>query len=186
MDGFAFLFSFYSLLLGLAVAHVTTGFADSWLARAETALGASTLLLGLLVLLRAAEQWTSFWGGRDSLSMGPWMVLTCLGMALPYIFISRATFPRADHRHTRTDDYYQENKRALMVALLIPPCVSLASNVCTRGTSWLGTSWLPLLGFALKYALPLAIPLALIFSKRQLWHRVGLGLLVACTFTLMF
>lgn len=181
MDGFSFLFSFYSLLLGLAVAHAITGFADSWLVRAETTLGASTLLLGLLILIRAAQQWTSFWGSRDGLSMGPWQVLTCLGVALPYIFISRVAFPRAGHRHTRTDDYYQENKRALMIALMISPCVSLANNLGN-----LGTSWLQLLLIALKFALPLAIPLALIFTNRQLWHRVGLGVLVVCTFVLMF
>ena len=35
MNGSDFLFSLYSLLLGLAVAHVATGFADSWVEHAR-------------------------------------------------------------------------------------------------------------------------------------------------------
>lgn len=182
MDGFDFLFSLYSLLLGLAVAHAMTGFADSWVDRARTALGASTILLGLLILLRAAGQWISFWDGRDGLAMDPWKVLVCLGMALPYIFIARVMFPRTDAGYASIDDYYLENRRALMTALLIPTCVSFASNIALSGSAFLQEP----LFIAMKYVLPLAIPLALIFAGRQRWHRAGLGVLTACTLALMF
>lgn len=181
MNGFDFLFSLYSLLLGLAVAHVVTGFADSWIDRARTVLGASTLLLALLILLRAAGQWTSFWASRDGLSMRPEFVLICLGMALPYIFIGRIAFPRAEYRYAHTDDYYLENRRALLGALSIPPCISFMSNL-----GHLGTSLADLLWITLKFLLPLAIPVALIFSRRQIWHRMGLGILVVCTVVLIF
>jgi len=182
MDGFSFLFSLYSLLLGLAVAHVITGFADSWVDRASTAPGASTILLGLLILLRAAGQWTSFWEGRDSLTMDPWMVLICLGMALPYIFIGRVMFPRVDARYACADDYYMENRRALMTALLIPTCISFASNIAVQGAAFLQAP----LFITVKYVLPLAIPLALIFAERPLWHRARLGVLTVCAVALMF
>jgi len=181
MDGFSFLFSLYSLLLGLAVAHVITGFADNWVDRASTAPGVSSILLGVLILLRAAGQWTSFWEGRDSLTMDPWMVLICLGMALPYIFAGRVMFPRADARYASADDYYLENRRALMIALLIPTCISFASNILFWGAAFLQAP----LFITVKYVLPLAIPFALIFAERPLWHRAGLGVLTVCAVALM-
>ncbi len=181
MNGFDFLFSLYSLLLGFAIAHVVTGFADSWIDRAKTALGASTLLLALLILLRAAEQWTSFWSSRDGLSMSPKLALISLAMALPYIFIGRLTFPRTENTCGRTDDYYLENRSTLMGALLISPCVSFMSNLGNLGSTWEHLTWM-----TLKFFLPLAIPLGLIFLKKQLWHHIGLGILVSCTVFLMF
>ena len=48
MSGFDFLFSFQSLLLGLAVARVATGFADMWRGRKDIVVGISPILLGLL------------------------------------------------------------------------------------------------------------------------------------------
>ena len=39
MSGFEFLFSFYGLLLGLAVANVTSSFADAWRSRSEWQVG---------------------------------------------------------------------------------------------------------------------------------------------------
>ncbi len=41
MGGFDFLFSFYSLLMGLAVARVATGFADMWRGRKTMVIGVS-------------------------------------------------------------------------------------------------------------------------------------------------
>lgn len=177
MSGFEFLFSFYSLLLGLAVARVATGLADSWRMRVETPLGASTLLLGLLILLSAAQQWLSFWEGRDVLTMGPWEVLTCMGMSLPYIFISRAMLPHETDHCAHLDDYYLQNRRPLLLALLVPPTVGLAYNVAERGFHW---------SYAIYYALPMIVPVALAFSTRQWQHRAGLGLLAGNVLVLMF
>lgn len=180
MNGADFLFSLYSLLLGLAVAHVATGFADSWVERRRCALGATTLLLGLLILLRCAGQWTSFWASRDGLSMTPGLVLIALGMALPYVFVGRIAFPRPGHAGAGTDEHYLDNRTALMAALAISPCVSLSSNLHILGTSPAQLSWI-----LLKFVLPLAIPLVLAFSPRQAWHRIGLAVLIVCTFVLL-
>src|SRR4051812_45073128 len=116
MSGFEFLFSFYSLLLGLAVARVATGLADNWRMRAKTSFGISTLLLGIFVLLSVAQQWLSFWGARDVLTMGPWEVLTCMGMSLPYIFISQAMLPLEHASCTALDHHYLQNSRPLLLA----------------------------------------------------------------------
>jgi hypothetical protein len=177
MTGFEFLFSFYSLLLGLAVARVATGLADSWSKRTKNSFGATTSLLGLLILLSAARQWLSFWGGREVLTMGPWQVLTCMGMSLPYIFISQAMFPQEHQSCADIDDHYLQNSRQLLITLLIPPLVSLIFNLVLQGFYW---------DYATTYALPLLVPVALAFSKRQWQHRVGLSLLVVNVLVLMF
>jgi hypothetical protein len=177
MSGFEFLFSFYSLLLGLAVAGVATGLADSWRPRAQTGFGSTTSLLGLLVLLNAARQWLSFWESRDVLTMGPWEVLVCMGMSLPYIFISQAMFPQERGNCIDFDGYYLQNSRPLLLALLIPPVVSFSYNVALQGFDW---------SYVNTYALPLLVPIVLVFSKRQWLHRIGLTLLVFNVLVLMF
>ena len=54
MSGFEFLFTFFSLLLGLAVANIATDFADMWRERNTRMAGTSTVLLGLFILLSVA------------------------------------------------------------------------------------------------------------------------------------
>ena len=176
MTGFEFLFSFYSLLLGLAVARVATGLADNWRMRAKTSFGISTLLLGILVLLSVAQQWLSFWGARYVLTMGPWEVLTCMGMSLPYIFISQAMLPQEHDGCTDFDEHYLQNSRPLLLALLAPPTVSLAYNIAVQGFGW----------YAIKYMLPLVVPIVLAFSIRRWLHHAGLSLLVVHVLVLMF
>ena len=177
MSGFEFLFSFYSLLLGLAVAGVATGLADSWRPRAHAGFGATTSLLGLLVLLSAARQWLSFWENRDVLTMGPWEVLVCMGMSLPYIFISQAMFPHERGNCIDYDGYYLQNRRPLLLALLVPPVVSFSYNAALQGIDG---------SYVNTYALPLLVPIVLVFSKWQWLHRLGLALLVFNVLVLMF
>ena len=67
------------------------------------------------------------------------------------------------------------------IALLIPTCISFASNILFWGAAFLQAP----LFITVKYVLPLAIPFALIFAERPLWHRAGLGVLTVCAVALM-
>jgi hypothetical protein len=167
MNGFEFLFSFYSLLLGLAVANVATGFADIWRGRRETSVGILTLLLGLLILFSAAQQWMSFWHGRDSLTMGPWQILVSIAVALPFVFISRAMLPREQDTWRSLDDYYMAHRRVLLAVLLIPPVASLLCNCALTN--------FPDRSEAFYDAMRLGVPLLLILWPRRLVQSVGLA-----------
>lgn len=116
MSGFEVLFSFYSLLLGLAVAAVTSGFADIWRRRGSWKMGYAPPLLGVLILLTAAQQWSSFWSARDVLTMRPWEILTAMGMALPYIFISHAMFPANMQEGGSLEEHYLQHSPVLVGA----------------------------------------------------------------------
>jgi hypothetical protein len=175
ITGFEFLFSFYGLLLGLAVANVATSFADMWRGRTEWAVGVAPPLLGLFILLAAAQQWTSFWAGRASLTMGPWEVLTAMGMALPYIFTSQAMFPRKLDTGSSIEDYYLAHRRVLMGMLMVPPVVSLCYNIFVSSRAPL-----PVLAFQSP---ALLIPLSLALWNNRWAHYLGLVLL--CLYMLM-
>jgi hypothetical protein len=167
MNGFEFLFSFYSLLLGLAVANVATGFADMWRSRRETAIGTLGALLGLLILFSAAQQWMSCWGARDALTMGPWQILAIIAIALPFVFISRAMFPRDEDEWSSWDDYYIAHRRVLLTILLIPPVVSIWYNFAHGNVP---DAW-----GALYRALQLGVPVLLILCPTRVVHRIGLA-----------
>ena len=169
MNGFEFLFSFYSLLLGLAVANVATGFADMWRGRRQTTIGALGPLLGLLILFSAAQQWMSFWGGRDVLTMGAWEILVSIGVALPFVFISRAMLPREQDGWNSWDDYYMAHSRVLLTVLLIPPVISISYNLARAN--------FPDRPQAVFDAVRLGIPLLLILWRQRWVHRVGLAAL---------
>jgi hypothetical protein len=170
MNGFEFPFSFYSLLLGLAIANVATGFADMWRGRRQTAIGTLGVLLGLLILFSAAQQWMSCWGARDVLTMGPWQILATIAIALPFVFISRAMLPRTEDGWSSWDDYYIAHRRVLLTVLLIPPLVSIWYNFAQGQVP---DGW-----GALYRALQLGVPLLLIFWPMRIVHRIGLVVMI--------
>jgi len=178
MSGFEYLFTFYGLLLGLAIANVATGFADMWRSREDMDPGWTTPLLGLFVLLAAAHQWISFWGGRDSITMEPWTLLISIGVAFPYIFVSQGMFPRQQDKWRSLEEYYAGHSRVLMGALMIPSVASLIYNAARNG--------LPDGLDAVAYSIRIGIPLALILTRRPLAHRAGLGLLCVWMLFIIF
>jgi hypothetical protein len=146
MNGFDFLFSFQSLLLGLAVARVATGFADMWRGRKDMVVGISPILLGLLILFSAAHQWMSAWEARSVVTMGAWPILVSIGITLPYVFVSQAMLPREQDTWASLEDYYMAHGRVLVGVLLLPPVISLSYNFA-RGNflvTRMLTSWPPL------------------------------------------
>lgn len=183
MSGFEFLFSFYGLLLGLAVANIASGFADAWRRRGDWKMGVAPLLLGLFILLAAAQQWTSFWRSRDGLTMGPSELLMSLGMALPYIFVSHVMFPVELKEGRSLEDHYFEQQRVLMAALLMPALLSMLYNIVIS----------PPLGIlnavsfvVLGYGPRIGIPIVLMLRHDRPVHWIGLTLLSVWMLLLMF
>lgn len=181
MTGFEVLFSFYGLLLGLAVANVTSSFADTWRRRGNWKIGITPPLLGLLILLAAAQQWSSFWSARDVLTMGPWEVLTSMGMALPYIFVSHAMFPPDLHEGGSLEEHYMQQSPVLLGVLLAPPLVSITYNVLNLPPA---PSFGDVIGFiSVNYGPQLLIPAVLLIWRNQRVHSLGIALL--CTSMLL-
>lgn len=181
MTGFEALFGFYGLLLGLAITTVTSSFADTWRRRGNWKIGIAPPLLGLFILLATAQQWSSMWRARDVLTLGPWEILTCMGMALPYIFVSHAMFPADLANGGSLEDHYMQQRPVVLGALLMPPLVSPAANLpFIPPEAALGD----VVAFALgNYGPPVAVTVALLLWKNRLAHGIGMALL--CTWMLV-
>lgn len=184
MSEFEALFAFYGLLLGLAIANVTTAFADMYRARATTRIGLTVPLLGLLVLLAATQQWTSLFGARDRTQLGVGVILTCLAMALPYIFVSRVMTP--DERETTRDleRHYADNRIVLIAMLMAPLLTSAIYNIArvTLSQTWTLQAGLGMLSYN---GLRLAVLAAMLLWPARWLQRTGLLALSAYTVFLM-
>ncbi|MFZ3485031.1 hypothetical protein [Sphingomonas sp. 3-13AW] len=183
MNGFEFLFSFYGLLLGLAVANVTSSFADTWRRRGNWTIGIVPPLLGLFILLAVAQQWGSFWNARDNLTMGPWEMLVSMAMALPYIFVSHAMFPGDLQEGGSLEAHYFGQRHVILGTLLVPPLVSATYNIILVTAPSLLDYFL----FAgAVYGPRLGIPIVLMFWRNPWAHRIGFALLSMWLLFLMF
>lgn len=170
MSDFEYLFSFYGLLLGLALANVATGFADMWRERHAQAIGLCGPLLACTVLFGSMNVWLVHWGARDGVTFDVWRLLSAAGVALPYVFISRAMFPSADQKRP-LDEHYLEHRTIILTALTVSPIVSASSNLLLNGVTfdiW-GGAWI---------ALRILSPLLLIPFSSPMANRTGLGFIV--------
>src|SRR5207247_10659962 len=102
MGAFDYLFSFYGLLLGIAVANVAIGFADMWRDCERIAVGTCPSLVASGVLLGGMNVWLQMWLTRPYVTVNGIQMLAAAAIALPYVFVSRAIFPGVEEDEERS------------------------------------------------------------------------------------
>lgn len=177
MSGFEYIFTFYSLLLGLAVANATNNLAEMWRSHRAVAVGLAPPLLCLFILFAVAQQWVSFWGARERLTLSPNDVLMCIGMALPYIFVSHGMTPAREGSGS-FEAFYIEHRRTLMGVLAAPPVLSALYNIAKFG---LGEPREAAFWLVLVVLPRVLIPVGLAFTRSPRLHVIGLTVLIAHT-----
>ena len=171
MTGFEMLFAFYSLMLGLALANATTGFANVWRNREGAQIGTLVPLLCLVVVSYVPSQWLGFWVNRDVFTLTPFLLLTAMAVILPYVFLSQAMFPERPERWRTLDDYVLANAPVILGPLLIAPVIAVAVNLIYGSREWVEP--------VLRVLLTLALPVAMIWRPRLWLHRIGLAGMIA-------
>ena len=180
MNAFDYLFTFYGLLLGIAVANVAIGFADMWRDCGKFGVGYCPPLLGTIVMLGGMNVGLTMWHVRADVSGGAWQMLAATGVAMPYVFISRAMFPGAERETERSlEDHYLRHRVLILLVLVIPPVVSLVSKAL------LDRVWDH--GWDLEWiAARVLMPLILMPLPGRMQQRVGLGAFAALELTGLF
>ena len=182
MSGFEYIFTFYSLLLGLAVANATNNLAEMWRSQRAVAVGLAPPLLCVLILLAVGQQWVSFWNARENITLSPNTVLMSIGMALPFIFISHGMTPAREGSGS-FEEFYIEHRKTLMGVLAAPPLLSFAFNSFAFG---IGEPLEAAFYIALVILPRVLIPIGLAFTQSPRMHVIGLTVLIAHTLWRLF
>lgn len=169
MSAFEFVFTFYSVMLGLAAANVGTGFADMWRDRRSTQVGVCAPLLAAIVLVATMNLWLRFWRSWEGVEVGPGALITLVAFTLPLVFLSRAMFPSAGST-TSLEDHFFQHRRVMLAALAATPGFSLIWYAA-QGT--LMPDW-PNAWLAIRFA----APLVLMALTGRTANRLGLALIL--------
>lgn len=123
-DAFGFMFGFYGLLLGLAVAEMAAGFSRAYDERQTRPLGYVAPLFGILLLVDLITFWMNAWAYRELAEISHLIAFAVALVALLYYFAATQVFPKAAETNT-LDDHIMGHRREVAF------CV-LASNLLTQ------------------------------------------------------
>jgi hypothetical protein len=174
MTAFEYYFSFFTLIIGLAVAAVARGFGTMWQSRRSAPVGYLTPLLAAFLLLDMSRFWLGLWSRQEIAAMGPAALASVLCVTLPYVFATTVMFPAAPTDWVSLDDYYASHSRSIFAALLVSKVAAYVSDFALFG-------WRPAPHDAPGIVVILAPFVALIVVRSLRVHRILLVFLVAWT-----
>jgi len=169
VGAFDYLFTFYGLLLGIAVANVAIGFADMWRDSDRLPVGVCPPLLGCIVMLGGMNVWLTMWHIRQDVGINALQMLAATAVALPYVFVSRAMFPGQEKEpESSLEDHYLKHRVLILAMLTVPPVVGAVSRALLDDIHEYGLreAWM-----TVRIAAPL---LLMPFAGRKV-QRAGLG-----------
>jgi hypothetical protein len=114
---FQFYFSFFTLIIGLAVAGVARNFGALWQHRVGARVGYLTPLLAVFLLLDISHFWLGLWEKQQIATLGPLALASVLCVALPYVFVTTIMFPASPAEWESLDEYYFLHSRAIFISL---------------------------------------------------------------------
>jgi hypothetical protein len=132
MSSFEFVFSLFSLMLGLALANVLGGLGDALQERRKLNVGVLTPLLGLLITIDIASCWTVAWSLRDRFQPTFLSLLCGLAVTGTYYFISRMVVPRNTAEWPDFDVYYWGPKRWVLGGQIFCDASAYAAQMAPR------------------------------------------------------
>ena len=133
MTSFEFVFSLFSILLGLALAQVLRGFADVVEAGARIRIGWPTLLLALVVMADIALFWRVAWQARGDMPDTSTALFVTLVISGLYYFAAVLVFPREIAGRSELDSYFLAQKGKVLGCLLAANVIAYAARYALMG-----------------------------------------------------
>jgi Co/Zn/Cd efflux system component len=184
-EAFGFMFAFYGLLLGLAVAEIASGFSRAYDERHKRRLGIIAPLFGALLLIDLITFWMNAWAYRNLPDISYLLALVVAVVALLYYFAATQVFPKSTEKDT-LDHHIMENRRAVIFCVLASNVLTQVPNVISAFTTpWPMSEVVPWAGLNLIYYILLSTA-ALAKSKAVVGSVVGLAILFVTGVTLIF
>lgn len=181
-DAFAFMFGFYGLLLGLAVAEVASGFSRAYDERHRRRLGLVAPLFGVLLLVDLITFWMNAWAYRDLAEVRYLTALAVALVALLYYFAATQVFPKASERDT-LDIHIMEHRRVVVFCVLTSNLMEqIPAGISAFTTPWPLSDLALWSGLNLTYYILLGIA-ALARSKVVVGITVAIAILFVTSVT---
>lgn len=157
MTSFEFVFSLFSILLGLALAQVLRGFADVVEAGKRIRVGWPTFLLALVVMADLTLFWRVVWQARGDMPDTSSALFVTLIISSLYYFAAVLVFPRKIAGRSELDTHFLAQKGRVLGCLLAANLIAYAARYALMGReSFALLSWIASLEVAAFVALCLA------------------------------
>lgn len=184
-DAFGFMFGFYGLLLGLAVAEVVSGFSRAYDERHSRRIGVVAPLFGTLLLVDLITFWMNAWAYRDLPDVKYVTALAVALVALLYYFAATQVFPKATENDT-LDRHIMEHRQEVVFCVLVSNLITQVPNTISAVT----TPW-PMADIALWAGLNmvyyvLLLIAALAKTKKVVGTAVGIAIVYVTGATALF
>jgi hypothetical protein len=142
MSVFEYVFSLYSLLLGLALAHLLSGLAKVVEARDRVRLGWPTALLALQMILTIAIFWEIAWRARDAVPDNSASLFASLVVCSLLFFGAVLVIPSDSQRHHDLDAHFFKEKGTVLTCIFVANLVAYGWRYALMGwASFAYFSW---------------------------------------------
>src|SRR4051794_30700564 len=119
MSVFEYVFSLYSLLLGLALAHLLNGLATVVEARDKVRLGWPTALLALQMMLSLAIFWEIAWRARSAVPDNSAALFASLIICSLLFFAAVLVIPSDAEQHGDLDAHFFKEKSTVLACIFV-------------------------------------------------------------------
>lgn len=173
MDAFSFVFSFFSIVLGLAMTEVLGGMRKGLQSRKKVRIGWLTPMLGLVVALDITSFWMLAWAIKGLIP--PYYLALCCGFVVTgiYYLVAGLVFPEDPAEWPNYDDYYFEHRRIVVGGVISCNLLAMAFQAL------LGLDVIPNLFTTVAMASQLALCALLFLSRTRAQNMVLLIVLAA-------
>jgi hypothetical protein len=117
MNEFEFVFPLFALLVGLSMAEMLSGLANSLKSKREVQIGWLTPLLGMLILINLAMFWQGSWQIRDAITADSATLLLVVVVGGTYYLAASMVFPLSGANVHDLDHHFMEHRRVPLLAI---------------------------------------------------------------------
>jgi len=140
MDSFSFVFSLFSILLGLALAEVLGGFGRALQSRRKIHIGWLSPLLGAMLAFDITSFWALAWNVRGL--MPPKIFILFCGLVISgiYYLVARIAFPDDPAEWPDYDVYYFAHKKFVLGGVILCNLLAAGAQIALGHNPW-GTAF---------------------------------------------
>lgn len=132
MDAFNFTFSLFTIVLGLSLVEVLTGFARALRRRRVVHLGWLVPLTAIFVMLDLTAFWQWMWSGRRLITPGYGILAIGLLVSGLYYLAASIVFPNEFGERADFDEHYMTHRGQVLGAILICNLITATPVIILR------------------------------------------------------